>query len=179
MLTGKAFVIAAGFLLGGSIFALSLNWRGVSWFFLKRKIRLAFPTVETIGVTELAEWLAEPARPQPLILDTRTLQEYQISHLPQAQWLDPDKSTVSGENYAAIVVYCSVGYRSAQVAQTLQGQGVTLPVYNLEGSIFAWVATEHPVFQGEQVVQAVHPFNETWGRFLPVRWHPTHWEPIR
>jgi 3-mercaptopyruvate sulfurtransferase SseA len=63
------------------------------------------------------------------------------------------------------VTYCSVGYRSAALAQQLQAMGCK-KVFNLEGSLFEWVNQGYPVYQGEQVVKSVHPFNRLWGLLL-------------
>ena len=46
---------------------------------------------------------------------------------------------------APVVVYCSVGYRSDQIAAKLIKLGYT-NVHNLYGGIFDWVNTGYPVF---------------------------------
>jgi len=64
-----------------------------------------------------------------------------------------------------IVVYCSIGYRSGLLAEKLRKKGYTA-VRNLEGSIFEWANTGHPVYRGEQRVREVHPYDQTWRRML-------------
>ena len=64
-----------------------------------------------------------------------------------------------------IVLYCSVGHRSSELAQFLMKKGYT-EVYNLEGSIFAWANEGRPVYRGNERVKVVHPYDRTWGRLL-------------
>jgi 3-mercaptopyruvate sulfurtransferase SseA len=64
-----------------------------------------------------------------------------------------------------IVVYCSVGYRSAGVVQALQAQGFS-EVYNLKGSIFRWANEGRPVVRNGEPVSAVHPYDASWGQLL-------------
>ena len=51
-----------------------------------------------------------------------------------------------------IVVYCSVGYRSARVARWLGRQGFT-NVRNLDGSLFAWANEGRPMEADGRPVQ--------------------------
>ena len=70
------------------------------------------------------------------MLDARTAPEYQLSHLAGARRIDPNRPLLKHmEAFARdtpIVVYCSVGYRSARVARWLGRQGFT-NVRNLDG----------------------------------------------
>lgn len=136
---------------------------------VKLLIRVRFPNVAQISTAALASWLEQSRASQPLLLDARTFQEYGVSHLPQAklvpnsledltQWENLNSST-------AIVVYCSVGYRSARLAQRLQEIGYT-NVLNLSGSIFQWVNEGYPVEQQGKIVRQVHPYNGFWGYLL-------------
>lgn len=141
------------------------------WQVLKQKIRRRFPSVRRISTAELADWLSRS--PRPLLLDTRTAAEYAVSHLPQAQWFDPETEAAHfdlGAKDAPIVTYCSVGYRSARVADRLQAAGFT-HVANLEGSIFQWANEGKRVYRGGQPVRQVHPYNAAWGRLLDSRFH--------
>ncbi len=147
-----------------------MSWicRGLAFQFLKLLIWLEFPGVQHITTKKLAQWL-ESSRPQPLILDARGVEEYAVSHLQSAQRIDPvtpDLSVISTVPLEMpIVVYCSIGYRSAKVAQLLQGLG-RKNVFNLQGSIFQWVNEGRPVFQGEGLTVGVHPYDAKWGSLL-------------
>jgi len=147
---------------------MSWVWRKLAFLFLKLLIWLEFPGVQHITTKKLARWLESP-RSQPLLLDARSVEEYAVSHLQSAQRIDPvapDLAAFVGVPLdVPIVVYCSVGYRSAKIAQQLQGMG-RKNVLNLEGSIFQWVNEGRPVFNGESLTGGVHPYDERWGGLL-------------
>jgi rhodanese-related sulfurtransferase len=128
-----------------------------------------FPSVQRITTAELAAWLADSSRGQPLLLDARTAPEYNVSHLAGARRIDPIRPLLRHmEAFARdtpIVVYCSVGYRSARVARWLGRQGFT-NVRHLEGSLFAWANEGRPMLSDAGPARQVHPYNEFWGRLL-------------
>lgn len=96
--------------------------------------------MQQLTVHQLADWLADTQRPQPVLLDVREPWEYELCHLPASQHLpmgsvpsrlqelDPD---------AAMVVLCHHGVRSMQVALYLERSGFS-SVHNLAGGIHAW-----------------------------------------
>lgn len=141
-----------------------LTWRAVD-----RMIAANFPDVPVITADSLAQRFADTTAARPILLDARTPEEYAVSHLPGAQRVPPDADTVAGidtlSRETPIVVYCSVGYRSARIASRLRAQGFT-NVSNLEGSIFRWANEGRPVVRDETPVRAVHPYDNTWGRLL-------------
>ncbi|HEY9749867.1 MAG TPA: rhodanese-like domain-containing protein [Allocoleopsis sp.] len=146
-----------------------MGWRSPIFKLLKRWIAMQFPQVRWVTTAELAQWLSNPAQPQPLLLDARTQAEYAVSHLATAQQIDPIAPDLAA--FAAIaqdtplVVYCSIGYRSARVADLLLQAGFT-QVYDLEGSIFQWANEARPLSQAEQPTAKVHPYNYQWGLLL-------------
>lgn len=139
------------------------------WTAMKKTIRTTYPDVQQLPVDTLATWM-QGSRPDNLVLlDARTPSEYEVSHLLGAQRIDPDNPDFSTlddiPKDARVVLYCSVGYRSSNVADQLQEAGWT-NVYNLEGSIFEWANEGHPVYRNWQPVQEVHPYDALWGRLL-------------
>jgi rhodanese-related sulfurtransferase len=146
--------------------------RAQTWEVVLRSIRNEFPAVRQLTTEELARWLGDTNRPVPLLVDAREPAEFAVSHLRDAVRLGTveEVKTTLGTNRRPVVVYCSVGYRSSALADELRRAGVT-NVFNLEGSIFAWANEGRPVFRGAKRVNAVHPFDATWGRFLEARWH--------
>jgi len=143
------------------------------WPALKEEIRAAYPEVRMLATDSLAAWLASTS-PPPRLLDIRTEAEYAVSHLRDAHRLDPDATVFAALHGLAtdtpIVTYCSVGYRSAEMARRLHAAGFT-DVANLEGSLFAWANEGRPVYLGDRVVHRVHPYNEAWGRLLNPALH--------
>ena len=143
------------------LLAAFLAWPGMTWPAIKARIAKEFPNVKTIGTAELAK-----VEPKPVLLDVRTAAEFDVSHLAGARRVDPDAASVSLPKNTPIVTYCSVGYRSAKLAQRLQEAGFT-DVRNLEGSIFQWANEGRPIEPGTKV----HPYNKKWGALLnaPLR----------
>lgn len=82
--------------------------------------------------------------------------------------LDAALKILNTQPTAMAVAYCSVGYRSAQLASLIQQAGHE-NVFNLEGSIFKWTREGRPVFRDGKPVNVVHPFNENWGALLPEK----------
>jgi rhodanese-related sulfurtransferase len=144
------------------------------WSTIKGRIAEEFPQVQQITTDELDRWISKPGAPPPRLLDVREPEEYAVSHLPMALRIDPDAHAGDlppdiGKD-ATIVVYCSVGYRSAALAQRLQTAGFT-NVRNLDGSIFKWANEGRPVLRNGREVRQVHPYDSKWGRLLdpPLR----------
>jgi rhodanese-related sulfurtransferase len=142
----------------------AMTWRAVD-----RMIASSFPAVPTVTTDRLAERLADTTQGRPVLLDARSPAEYAVSHLRGARRIDPTATQFPGLDTLArdtpIVVYCSVGYRSARIASRLRARGFE-DVANLRGSIFRWANEGRPVVRGDSVVRAVHPYDDTWGTLL-------------
>lgn len=96
--------------------------------------------MEQIRPRQLAEWLADASRPQPLLLDVREGWEYELCHLPDAQHMPMHLVPVHCENLPTdrdIVVICHHGGRSMRVAMFLERRGFAA-LHNLSGGIDAW-----------------------------------------
>ncbi|MCK6474921.1 MAG: rhodanese-like domain-containing protein [Planctomycetes bacterium] len=138
---------------------------------VQAEVRARFPDVAHISTGELAAWLADGSRTTPLLLDARTREEFDVSHLPGAVFLPHDAGELSASDGRPVVVYCSVGYRSAMLARRLAEAGHA-DVRNLEGSIFKWANEGRALARagaegaGEVSASAVHPYNAEWGRLL-------------
>src|SRR5688572_22000725 len=136
------------------------------WPQILADVRASYPDVPQVTVAEL---LAGETDPPPLLLDARSPEEYELSHLRGAL-STPDEAAalvaLAGVDPGReIVLYCSVGLRSSALAEHLQARGFTRAV-NLEGGIFAWANGGQPTYRGEQEVSEVHPFDERWGTLL-------------
>jgi rhodanese-related sulfurtransferase len=145
--------------------------RILGWGLIKLLIRLQFLEIQQLSTEDLATWLRQDGVDKPLLLDARTKEEYEVSHLENAR-LAPsnleDLVNQEGINFSTpIVVYCSVGYRSAASARRLQFIGYQ-NVFNLSGSIFQWVNENRLVYRGEKTVNKVHPYRKFWQYLLRV-----------
>ncbi|MEL6929058.1 MAG: rhodanese-like domain-containing protein [Cyanobacteria bacterium J06600_6] len=144
-----------------------ISIRTVSWWLIKRLISLQFPEIEQLSTADLATWLADTERLQPLLLDARTLEEYQVSHLDDAKLIPEEANNLieTIDRTTPIVVYCSVGYRSSAIARRLKSWGYE-NVFNLSGSIFQWANENRPVYRQGQTVTEVHPYSKFWQYLL-------------
>jgi rhodanese-related sulfurtransferase len=99
-----------------------------------------------ISAPDLAVWLADAGREQPLLLDVREPWEYEKARIAGAQLvpmrevpgrldqIDQDKD---------VIAICHHGGRSQQVALFLEKAGYT-KVHNLVGGVDAWSRTVDP-----------------------------------
>jgi rhodanese-related sulfurtransferase len=160
-----------GLLMTGLIVAAIafFGMRGIEWFVLEQSLRHRFPKVEWITTAQLADWLADKQRQPPVLLDVRTEEEWNVSHLSGARRVEPNASveeaTVGMPKETPIVTYCAVGYRSGALATKLREAGFA-NVRNLEGSIFQWANEHRPLVSGDKPVTIVHPYSSLWGRLL-------------
>lgn len=103
------------------------------------------PSVPLIQPEELSEIQSDG---DVIVLDTRSLQEYQEGHLKNARFVDfdtfdlGDVADISKDQ--KIVVYCKVGGRSHQVAAQLIEAGYKR-VKSLEGGITKWKAQGYEI----------------------------------
>lgn len=125
-------------------------------------------TVPTIHAAALAD-LLRTKPPQVVLLDTRTPDEYRISHLKGARFVDfasYEKVNFSGiSRQQTVVVYCSVGYRSERVGERLKALGFR-DVRNLYGGIFQWINEGHPVYNAAGPTRQIHPYSVLWSGWL-------------
>lgn len=154
---------------------------GVGWRLVNGLVQRRFPDVRAVSTAELSASLEDPVHPGPkplLLLDVREPAEYAVSHVPGARCFPPGAGATALTDWpkdAPVVTYCSVGYRSAALAQRLQAAGFT-DVRNLRGSIFAWANEDRPLVDTEgRPTAVVHPYDRTWGTLVA----PAHRATIR
>ncbi len=102
--------------------------------------------MQQLSPPQLAEWLADPGRGKPVLLDVREPWEFRICrirdslHIPMAAVpgrhaeMDPEADTV---------VICHHGARSFQVGVFLENAGFR-KVYNLNGGVDGWSKQVEP-----------------------------------
>jgi rhodanese-related sulfurtransferase len=144
----------------------------LDWSAVDALIEQDFPDVPSVTTAELAALLNGPK--YVVLLDARAEEEYAVSHLEGAHRVTSVaevRTALRGTpEDAVIVAYCSVGYRSARLADALRADGID-NVVNLQGSIFAWANEGRAVYQGERPVRRVHPFDDRWGMLLSPPLH--------
>ena len=135
-------------------------------------------SVPYISVNDLSKLMKRPfdsaqGDKKVVLLDSREPKEFKVSHLENAtcvgydnfdlnktiQQLPTDKNT-------KIVVYCSLGIRSEDIAEKLKKAGFT-NVYNLYGGIFEWKNQDNTVVNSKnKPTKKVHTFNKDWSKWL-------------
>ncbi|WP_046756256.1 rhodanese-like domain-containing protein [Kordia jejudonensis] len=108
-----------------------------------------------------------------ILLDSREKIEFETSHIENAICVGYDKfklkkikKLLPKDKSKPIVVYCSLGIRSEDVAEKLKKAGYT-NVYNLYGGIFEWKNQDNPVVDNDgEATENVHTFNEDWSIWL-------------
>lgn len=105
-----------------------------------------------------------------IFLDTRSREEFVISHIPGAQFVPYKEFALTAlkeiPKSTPIITYCSIGKRSGLIGKKLLEAGFT-NVYNLYGGIFEWVNRELPVVDTENKrTKKVHTFSRAWSVWL-------------
>jgi rhodanese-related sulfurtransferase len=125
-------------------------------------------TVPTIQPKEVKNLLTKSEK--IIILDTRTPNEFKVSHLANAQFLNYDSYSIADLKKipvdTKVIVYCSVGYRSERIGEKLIELGYK-NVFNIYGGIFEWKNEGLPVVnQNNLSTDSVHTYNKNWSQWL-------------
>ena len=102
--------------------------------------------MQEITAADLSAWLADPARPQPFLLDVREPWEVEICRLPDSVNLPMNLIPLRQAELPddrPIVAICHHGVRSYQVALWLEHTGFDTPL-SLAGGVDAWSASVDP-----------------------------------
>ncbi|SDB65906.1 Rhodanese-related sulfurtransferase [Flavobacteriaceae bacterium MAR_2010_188] len=123
--------------------------------------------VPYISVNELAM-----PKTGAIILDARETEEYNVSHIPNAVFVGYNSFEIDNltnlltDKDQKIVVYCTIGIRSENIANKLKKAGY-YNVFNLYGGIFEWKNNDLPVLDlNEQETEKVHTFSREWEKWL-------------
>lgn len=108
-----------------------------------------------------------------ILLDSREPKEFKVSHLKNATCVGYDNFDLTktiqklpSDKNTKIVVYCSLGIRSEDVAEQLKKAGYK-NVYNLYGGIFEWKNQDNTVVNSKnKPTKKVHTFNKDWSKWL-------------
>lgn len=110
--------------------------------------------------------------PTIVLLDSREKKEYEVSHIKGALYAGYEDFNLQevSKNIKSIdtpiIVYCSLGVRSEDIAETLEKAGYT-NIKNLYGGIFNWKNNNLPVVNRHQEpTDSVHVYSKKWGKWL-------------
>ena len=132
-----------------------------------------WPAVAHLDAGSVARLMADKSA---VVFDVRSQEEYAVSHLDGAVWVDPSIGAAAFlEQHGAsvkgktAVFYCSVGVRSsklaARVADGVKAAGAT-GMGELRGGIFAWGGEGRPLVDAKGATDKVHGYDSTWGRLV-------------
>jgi rhodanese-related sulfurtransferase len=102
--------------------------------------------MEQILPTQLRDWLDDPSREKPVLLDVREPWEHDAARIAGAQLVpmrEVPARVAEIDGAREVVAICHHGGRSMQVAMFLEKQGFKR-VHNLMGGIDAWSRTVDP-----------------------------------
>lgn len=107
-----------------------------------------------------------------VLLDSREKKEFNTSHIKDAICVGYDFFSIDSIQHklpkkdSSIVVYCSLGIRSEDVAEKLKKAGYT-NVLNLYGGIFEWKNNDLEVLNSkEKPTDSIHTFSKEWSKWL-------------
>ena len=99
-----------------------------------------------LSASQLKEWLADPQRPRPLLLDVREPWEFEACRIDGSQSM-PMRSVPARypelKRDEDIVMICHHGARSFQAGMFLEQMGFT-SIINLQGGVAAWARDVDP-----------------------------------
>jgi rhodanese-related sulfurtransferase len=124
----------------------------------------------TVPLIRSESLVTEISKQNVIILDTRSAEEFQVSHISGALFLDYDsfkpENIKNINKKSKIIVYCSVGYRSERIGERLLKLGFT-DVSNLYGGIFDWINDGNPVVNTSGIrTDSVHTYNKEWSKWV-------------
>lgn len=113
------------------------------------------------NVKNISESDAHKNENKYLFLDARSPEEFAVSHIYNAKFIDSKNFNISSmdsiQKSTPLIVYCAVGIRSDVVAEKLMDAGFT-DVHNLFGGIFEWLNNGYTIINNEN-----KPTNEIHG----------------
>ena len=138
------------------------------------EVEAAYPATPTLTVQSFT---ARADRPSMLIVDARLPAERAVSQIPGAisagelrERLNQLAASPNGSGQLrvmpSVLVYCTVGMRSAELTRELRSEGIT--AFNLSGGVLAWAEAEQPfVDNNGDPTRKVHVYGRRWS-YLPV-----------
>jgi rhodanese-related sulfurtransferase len=131
--------------IGVALWLAYWPWR---WGRVKEEVRMQYPAVKRIDAPTLQSWMANRTVAPPVLLDVRSVAEFQTSHLPGARRIDPGatlaENGLAGFESAQLVIYDAVGFEAAAFAGDLMRRAF-IDVQVLEGGIFQWANERRPL----------------------------------
>jgi rhodanese-related sulfurtransferase len=114
----------------------------------------------------------QQSKNEVIILDSRELQEYKVSHIESAISVGFDVFSMENifkivkNKETPIVIYCTLGIRSEMIAAQLKKAGYK-DVKSLYGGICEWKNKEYKVIDSTQKnTNNIHTYSKEWSTWL-------------
>jgi rhodanese-related sulfurtransferase len=123
-------------------------------------------SIPTISVADAFE-----SKNKYTFLDAREKDEYNTSHIENAIHIGYDNFNIDSilqiiPKDQALIIYCSIGYRSEKIGKILNQNGYQ-KVHNLYGSIFEWVNQHHMIEDSSgNSTTTLHTYNKKWSKWV-------------
>jgi rhodanese-related sulfurtransferase len=121
------------------------------------------------SVTEISVSKLSKLEQDVTILDVREENEYKVSHIENSKNVAYSSFNIEAitdiDKNDKVVIYCSLGKRSENIAKQMVDAGYT-NVNNLYGGIFEWKNQGNPVFVDANETNKIHAYDKVFGIWL-------------
>lgn len=128
--------------------------------------RKSFPSVPDVTAEEALNLVEKD---KALLVDVRTEREQQVSMLPGAVTQRDFKKNPDAFRGKVVLVYCTIGWRSAGFAESMRKQG--LAVVNVKGGLLAWAHAGGTFHHQGLPTKNVHVYSREYN-LLPAEFSP-------
>ena len=120
------------------------------------------PEAPVVTAAQIQSLQADPNKQNRfVIVDVRAKSETEVSIIPGAITQAEFEQTIQQHQGKAVLVYCTVGYRSGIYAKKLKRKGWN--AWNYKGSILDWCNNQLPVVtRTGQSTNRVHTYNSSY-----------------
>lgn len=115
---------------------------------------------------DLSEFMERRESESWAIVDARSEVEIAVSTIPEAISMDEFCANLESYRQSAILIYCTIGCRSGDAAESLMADG--FQTHNLWGGVIAWAlhGNQFTTSDGKDTYR-VHVFDEKWNVIPP------------
>ena len=124
--------------------------------------------INNIDSLTLNEWLKNN---EAVLIDVRAVVEYKACSIPDSKHLPLsqvtiDKAHLPEHKDKKLVLHCKSGKRSMMACEKLIQEGVNFDIWNLEGGIEAWQATNLPIISNKNILPLERQVQVAVGSFI-------------
>ncbi len=124
--------------------------------------------INNIDSLTLNEWLKNN---EAVLIDVREVVEYKACSIPDSKHLPLsqvtiDKAHLPEHKDKKLVLHCKSGKRSMMACEKLIQEGVNFDIWNLEGGIEAWQATNLPIISNKNILPLERQVQVAVGSFI-------------